>query len=74
METQIKPIPRVFILQKDKEEIVLEDVNPNLPVKDIIELYSIRYPELINAVREDKGVNENDELVYYFKTIAGTKG
>lgn len=72
--TEIKPIVRKFILEKDKEEIVLDDINPNLPIKDIIELYSIRYPELINASMENKGVNDNDEIVYVFKTIAGTKG
>ena len=72
--TEIKPIVRRFILEKDKEEIVLDDINPNLPIKDIIELYSIRYPELINASMENKGVNDNDEIVYIFKTIAGTKG
>ncbi len=74
MSTVIKSIPRVFILIKDKEQILLEDLNPNLPAKDIAELYSAQYPELLNATMVNKGVNENDVLEFEFKAIAGTKG
>lgn len=74
MSTVIKSISRVFILTKDKEQIILEDLNPNLSAKDIAELYSAQYPELLNATMINKGVNENDELEFEFKAIAGTKG
>lgn len=64
---------RKFIFIKDNQEIELADVNPLLQVKDIVELYSNTYPELINASIEPKGVID-DNLVYHFSCIAGTKG
>lgn len=74
MSTIVKSIPRLFIFSKDKEQIILEDLNPNLPAKDIAELYSNQYPELLNATMITKGVNDKDELEFEFKAIAGTKG
>ena len=66
-------LKRKFILKKDNQEIELEDINPLFPVKDIVELYSNTYPELINTSIEPKGVID-DNLVYHFSCIAGTKG
>lgn len=68
-----KKITRVFFLIKDNQRVKLEDINPLLSVNEIIELYSNQYPELINASISNKGIID-DELVFEFSTIAGTKG
>lgn len=69
----VTDIPRVFNLKKNGEILQLEDLSPSLAVDDIKDLYSAQYPELVNATIINKGV-ENDNIVYEFQTIAGTKG
>ena len=73
MTISIKSIPRVFILQTNNQTLELEDINPDLSVDDIKDLYCNSYPELINATILNKGY-QNDVLTYEFQTIAGTKG
>ena len=66
-------IPRKFLATINKEKIILEDINPNLPVTGIKKLYEGEYPEILNASTIDKGVVDGF-IVYEFETISGTKG
>lgn len=69
----ITNLPRVFNLSKNNQIIELEDINVDLTPETIQELYSVQYPELVNATITNRGI-ENDKIVYEFNTIAGTKG
>lgn len=66
-------LPRVFLLEINKEIITLEDPNSSFSANDIRDMYTATYPELLNSTIVNKGV-ENDKLVYEFKVVAGTKG
>lgn len=71
-DTQI--ITRQFLYtDANKDVIVLEDPNIDLPVETIKSMYANQYPELLNASVIDKGINDL-KLTYEFETIAGTKG
>lgn len=66
----VENLERVFIFNGIK----LEDINPNLSEQTILNHYSGIYPELTNATIESKGVQNNKEIVYEFKTSIGVKG
>ena len=73
MALQKVSIKRVFVLTKDGKEIRLDDVNENLTPEEICDIYSNTYPELVNCNIEPGGI-VNDERIFKFTTIAGTKG
>lgn len=63
-------IKRVF-KHKNKN---LEDINPKFSVEMVLNHYAGIYPELTNAIIENKGIQNNNQLLYEFKTTIGTKG
>lgn len=66
----IENLKRVFIFNG----LQLEDINPKLSEQTILNHYSGIYPELTNAKIENKGVQNNKEIVYEFKSTIGVKG
>jgi PRTRC genetic system protein C len=67
---KVETLSRVFIFNG----IRLEDINSNLSESTILNHYSGIYPELTNATIENKGIQNNKEIVYEFKSTIGTKG
>ncbi len=67
---KVENLTRVFIFNGIK----LEDINTNLSENTILNHYSGIYPELTNATIENKGIQNNKEIVYEFKTTIGVKG
>ena len=64
---------RVFVIKVNNSIIELPDPNEELTPKQVMEVYSNTYPQLINAIVEEKGLRE-DSMLYEFTTISGTKG
>jgi PRTRC genetic system protein C len=65
----VTPLKRVFKLGDQN----LPDPNPKFTEKAVMEFYANQYPELTNA---SIGVPEyeGNQVIYEFKTVAGTKG
>lgn len=63
----------MFKLKKNGETLRLDDPNPEMAVNDVMDLYSMTYPELTTATPHGP-VMEDDCAVYEFKTTIGTKG
>lgn len=70
----VKNVVRKINLKVNGKEIVLDDINDELPIDEIKDIYSNQYPQLLNSTTVDKGVNEHGEHHYEFVTVAGTKG
>ncbi|HIW43561.1 MAG TPA: PRTRC system protein C [Candidatus Prevotella stercoripullorum] len=73
MALEIKGLKRVFKLKKNGETLRLDDPNPEMAVNDVMDFYSMTYPELTTATPHGP-VMEDDCAVYEFKTTIGTKG
>lgn len=73
MALEIKGLKRVFKLKKNGETLRLDDPNPEMAVNDVMDFYSMTYPELTTATPHGP-VMEDDSAVYEFKTTIGTKG
>lgn len=73
MALEIKGLKRVFKLKKNGETLRLVDPNPEMAVNDVMDFYSMTYPELTTATPHGP-VMEDDCAVYEFKTTIGTKG
>lgn len=73
MALEIKGLKRVFKLKKNGETLRLDDPNPEMAVNDVMDFYSMTYPELTTATPHSP-VMEDDCAVYEFKTTIGTKG
>lgn len=69
MALEIKGIPRVF-KYNDKE---LPEINPDLPPKQVMEVYSNTYPELNNAKLSGPEIKDGKQ-VFTFSAVLGTKG
>jgi PRTRC genetic system protein C len=54
--------------------VELTDINPLLSENSVLQHYSAVYPELTNASIVNKGLVNNDKIMYEFKTNVGTKG
>lgn len=65
---------RIFIIKVNNELIELPDPNEQLSAKEVMEIYSNSYPQLLNGLVEEKGIRNENEFVYEFITISGTKG
>lgn len=63
----------MFKLKKNGETLRLDDPNPEMTVNDVMDFYSMTYPELTTATPHGP-VMEDDCAVYEFKTTIGTKG
>lgn len=63
----------MFKLKKNGETLRLDDPNPEMAVNDVMDFYSMTYPELTTATPHGP-MMEDDCAVYEFKTTIGTKG
>ena len=63
----------MFKLKKNGETLRLDDPNPEMTVNNVMDFYSMTYPELTTATPHGP-VMEDDCAVYEFKTTIGTKG
>jgi PRTRC genetic system protein C len=68
-----KELKRKFTIQVGKDIITLEDPNINFSAQDVMEMYSNQYPQLLNGSIEQKGIVD-ENILYHFATVAGTKG
>lgn len=73
MALEIKGIKRVFKLKKGGNMLQLDDPNPDMSPNEVMDFYSMTYPELTTATLHGP-VIEEDCAVYEFKTTIGTKG
>ena len=49
MALEIKGLQRVFKFKKDSVELVLDDPNSELSINEVMDFYSMTYPELTTA-------------------------
>lgn len=73
MPLDIKGIKRVFKLKKNNSILELDDPNSNMPLTEVMDFYSITYPELTTATLNGPEL-EDGRAVYQFVTTIGTKG
>lgn len=72
MAIELKKLDRKFELERNNTTIYLPDPNPAMSIEEVIDFYSGSYPELLNSSHTTAELDGN--IVYKFKTIAGTKG
>lgn len=70
---QRENLKRIFKFKLGNSYIELPDPGIKFTTKEVQETYSNHYPQLINAIIEEKGMSD-DGFVYEFLTVAGTKG
>ena len=63
----------VLLLNHHSQEIVLDDPNVNMSPAEVMDFYSMNYPELTTATVHGPEI-EDDRAVYEFKTTIGVKG
>ena len=73
MALEIKGLQRIFKFKKDSKELVLSDPDSSLSVNEVMDFYSMTYPELTTATVHGPEWEE-DKAVYRFKTTIGVKG
>ena len=73
MALEIKGMKRVFKMRKNSQETVLDDPNVNMSPTEVMDFYSMNYPELTTATVHGPEI-EDDRAVYEFKTTIGVKG
>ena len=73
MALEIKGMNRVFKMKKNSNELLLDDPDSNLSPAEVMDFYSMTYPELTTASVHGPEC-EDDSVVYRFKTTIGTKG
>ena len=73
MALEIKGLQRVFKIRKGSSEIELADPDNSLSPNEVMDFYSMTYPELTTATLQGPELEE-DRAVYRFKTTIGTKG
>lgn len=73
MALEIKGLKRTFKFKKDSKEIELADPDSNLSAAEVMDFYSMTYPELTTATVHGPEWKE-DRAVYRFKTTIGVKG
>jgi PRTRC genetic system protein C len=73
MALEIKGLKRVFKMKKANTYLALNDPNPEMVPADVMDFYSMTYPELTTA-NVHGPVIEEDCAVYEFKTTTGVKG
>ena len=70
MALEIKGMKRIFKMKKNSQEIVLDDPNVNMSPAEVMDFYSMNYPELTTATVHGPEI-EDDRAVYEFKTTIG---
>ena len=73
MALEIKGLQRVFKFTTHRYVVVLSDPNNELSVNEVMDFYSMTYPELTTATVHGPEWEE-DKAVYRFKTTIGVKG
>ena len=73
MALEIKGMNRVFKMKKNGNELLLDDPDSNLSPAEVMDFYSMNYPELTTALVHGPEI-EDDRAVYEFKTTIGVKG
>lgn len=73
MALEINALKRVFHLKKGNTVLELDDPDSNLSLNEVMDFYSMNYPELTTATVQGPDI-ENDRAVYQFKTTIGVKG
>ena len=73
MALEINALKRVFRLKRGSNTLELDDPDSNLSLNEVMDFYSMNYPELTTATVQGPEI-ENDRSVYQFKTTIGVKG
>ena len=73
MALEIKGMKRVFKMKKNSQEIVLDDPNVNMSPAEVMDFYSMHYPELTTATAHAPDI-EADRAAYEFQTTIGAHG
>lgn len=73
MALEMKGLQRVFKMKKDNSVLTLNDPDANMSLNEVMDFYSMTYPELTTATVHGPELNE-DMAVYEFKTTIGVKG
>lgn len=73
MTLNIKGMKRSFTFKQGSTEVVLDDPNPDMAPTDVMDFYSMTYPELTTATIHGPDI-QDDKAVYVFKTTIGVKG
>lgn len=73
MALEIKGLKRVFKMKKGNTTLTLDDPDSKMTLTEVMDLYSMTYPELTTATLHGPEFEE-DRVVYEFKTTIGTKG
>ena len=73
MALEITGLQRVFKMKRNSTEMELADPDSNMSPSEVMDFYSMAYPELTTATVHGPEL-EDDKTVYRFKTTIGTKG
>lgn len=73
MALEINGLKRVFKLKKGNTVLELDDPDSSLSLNEVMDFYSMTYPELTTATVHGPELEE-DKAVYQFKTTIGVKG
>lgn len=73
MAFEMKGLKRVFKMKKDNSVLKLNDPDPDMSLNEVMDFYSMTYPELTTATVHGPELDE-DMAVYEFKTTIGVKG
>lgn len=73
MALEMKGLKRVFKMKKDNSVLTLNDPDANMSLNEVMDFYSMTYPELTTATVHGPELDE-DMAVYEFKTTIGVKG
>jgi PRTRC genetic system protein C len=71
MALDVSTAVRIFVI--DKSGIEIPDPDPNMSIENVMTLYSGMYPELTTATVHGPEYR-NDNVIYRFKSVIGTKG
>lgn len=73
MALEMKGLKRVFKMKKNNSVLELNDPDPDMSLNEVMDFYSMTYPELTTATVHGPELDE-DMTVYEFKTTIGVKG
>ena len=62
MALEIKGMKRVFKMKKNSQEIVLDDPNVNMSPAEVMDFYSMNYPELPTATVPGPQIEANQTV------------
>ena len=70
---QVTGLEREFRFTQDGETVSLPDPDPSRTPEQVMMLYANQYPFLTTATVHGPA-QEEDKVIYEFKTVLGTKG